>query len=1149
MKINDIDKRPFMLLFIALCLLLPVCLKAQTQVTAPMSSTPTAGEYYSFGTITLSPGFSFTATTGQSLHLYIMGAANCQPLGSVPSANQNYIMTSVAKQPGFVPSATNLSTCDVMQSVQYFDGLGRPLQIVQVKGSPLGKDLVQPVVYDQFGRETVKYLPYAASSADGSYKANAIADQLGFYHPAGTANTQTQLPGGIAHIPTPFAVTTFEASPLNRVLEQGAPGDVWQPGSTRSTTAGRTVVTEYAMADSLDVPYLRLTATGAIANTFYPSGKLYKTITKDENWTSGKANTVEEYKDFDGRVVMKKVWQSNTVNLMTFYVYDDFGNLRYVVPPFPGAPSIVTLNESDAVFKKYCYAYHYDGRNRLIEKRIPGKEWEYIVYNKLDQVVLTQNPKQRSENKWVFNKYDGLGRTIMTGLLINASSRATLQTTVDAQTGNLWETWDNNAATYTAQVFPKTFNYYHQVFFYDKYRYPMPQLYGIAAGASKKTRGLLTQTATFVMASASYMLGVNYYDDYGRLIKNYNQHYASSAVDSLNYDETNNAYNFTGELTSSTRVHYKRGAASTTIAMVYEYDSWGRKVRTREKINADDQVLLSENLYNEVGGLKQKNLHNGLQTTAFTYNPRGWLKSKTSNEFSELLKHEDGTNKQYNGNISDQNWGFASTTPNIFTYTYDGLNRLTNAAATNLNEAVTYDSMGNIVTMTRNGVLGTYTNSGNQLTQITGFDANPYVYAYDSTGNMTSDGRNKTTIAYNMLNLPLTVSKTGLTINYLYSANGSKLEKKSTATGTAVTTHYANGIQYTGSNIDFIQTEEGLARRNGTSYSYEYNLTDHLGNVRLTFNQNPSTGALAVLQKDDYFAFGKRSAVQAGSNKYLYNGKELQEELENYDYGARFYDPVIARWTSVDPLAEINRRWSPYNYVLNNPIRFIDPDGMDWKDPNDKKIADRLQGGISSRLKTENSNLKSANNRVAKLESKIAKDGSSKSLEKSLASAKADVSSISLSISDLNNSSSELTQMETTTKQTFTFNELPTGSEVGGTEKGKNGIITMAITSDANAIHEATHGFQIFSKGAITQSGRFDAEVSAYQRQYSFDSGSVIGQAPSDWGSIRGRSDITPNWVSGLHDSNFNYIYMQGFKQEDIKQLFKEIRKTTPKNP
>uniref|UniRef100_UPI0029393BA7 RHS repeat domain-containing protein n=1 Tax=Pedobacter nototheniae TaxID=2488994 RepID=UPI0029393BA7 len=274
------------------------------------------------------------------------------------------------------------------------------------------------------------------------------------------------------------------------------------------------------------------------------------------------------------------------------------------------------------------------------------------------------------------------------------------------------------------------------------------------------------------------------------------------------------------------------------------------------------------------------------------------------------------------------------------------------ASSPNLGEAISYDVMGNITSLTRdNAGTNNYTGyTGNQLTQISGFTNSSYTY--NENGNLKSDSQKGINLSYNYLNLPTQVSG-NQNITYTYNAAGQKLKKVSGIN----TTDYVAGIQYTNGVIEFIQTEEGVARRNGTDYSYEYNLTDHLGNVRATFYKNPNGQLAEVIQRDDYFAFGlrKMGIPNSNVNKYLYNGKELQEELGQYDYGARFYDPVIGRWNVVDPFTEVSKRFSPYSYAVDNPIRFIDVDGM-YANDETKSIKSTVIDGRGNVIKHTNDN-------------------------------------------------------------------------------------------------------------------------------------------------------------------------------------------------
>jgi len=983
-------------------------LRAQTLVTAPMASTPVAGEYYGTSSILLNPGFSFTSTAGNSFHAYIM-PVGCVLLNVTPSDNKNYIITSVPRVGGITNEAglANRSTCELIQSIQYFDGLGRPLQTVQVKGNAdASKDIIQPVYYDELGREGYKFQPYAVEGTAGSYRDNALTQQIAFYNPAGSSGSQQS--NGVVRNTRAYALSVFEESPLSRPLEQGAPGEDWQPALSTLPNSGHTSKILYtsnniiALTDTANTRLVGLYRINAVDATTqartmiragsYAVGQLYVTISKDENWISGRAGTTEEYKDKDSRVVLKRTfnYKDGALQLLsTYYVYDDYGNLSFVLPPLAGADGATAISQT--TLDNLCYQYRYDERNRLTQKKLPGKGWEFMVYNKLDQMVMSQDANQRNKTpqEWTFTKYDALGRAVITGVYPHPGSTADasvsgpglaglqfLQSYSNTQ-GTLWETRDpgNTATGYSNQAAPQgTASAYLSVNYYDDYAMAgFPAAYTPPSNASIQTKSLPTASKTNVLGTGDMLWSVSYYDEDGRNIKTYKQHYLGGTASVNNYDAVSSTYDFTDAVTTTQRQHYTTASTTTpkvTIDNSYSYDHMGRKLKSWQQIRngalaADARKLISKVEYNEIGQLWKKHLHstdsvNFLQDVTYTYNERGWMRSNSAQLFQQQLQYNTGANKQYNGNIAYQSWGTgASPDAQTYTYTYDKLNRLLSGNATDNNNenAIAYDLMGNITNLKRYaaGTLmdelqynyGVSSNPTNQLQTVTDLSTNNAGqkagltnYTYDANGNLTSDNSKQITgISYNLLNLPVTIA--GKNTTYTYDAGGQKL-RRVIGSGTTESTEYIGGIQYDAVGaaspaISFIQTEEGRALTNGTTaYNYEYTLADHLGNSRVNFVT--ASGGATQVQVDNYYPFGlniKGSEVSP-KNNYLYNRKELQENLGMYDYGARFYDPVIARWISVDPLAEKGRRWSPYNYVFNNSMRFIDPDGM-WGDIYDEK--------------------------------------------------------------------------------------------------------------------------------------------------------------------------------------------------------------------
>ena len=222
-------------------------------------------------------------------------------------------------------------------------------------------------------------------------------------------------------------------------------------------------------------------------------------------------------------------------------------------------------------------------------------------------------------------------------------------------------------------------------------------------------------------------------------------------------------------------------------------------------------------------------------------------------------------------------------------------------------------------------------------------------YIYDANGNATSDfNKDISNIEYNDLNLPKTVIKTATQkIAYLYDATGRKLKQTVTNGANTTTRYYAGAFEYEGSSLKMLHHGEGRVRVDGTTYTYDYYLKDHLGNTMVCFTKG-SSGHAQVLQSQSYYPFGMSFAqYESGgtTNRYLYNGKEMQSDLglDWYDYGARFYDPVICRWNVQDPMVEKHYDWSSYVYAYNNPILYIDPIGLDTFRINvDNKIINQI---------------------------------------------------------------------------------------------------------------------------------------------------------------------------------------------------------------
>jgi len=905
----------------------------------------------------------------------------------VTPSDYNYIITKKYKEPtDTVIESPSLE--QVHTSITYFDGLGRPIQQIANRQSATGTDIITHIGYDNFGRQNMEYLPYVSSSSNMAFETNAKDNTATFYNTQNYDNTSN-----------PYSEKQFEPSPLNRILKQAAPGNSWAMGS------GHEIKLDYRTNTADEVKLYQATATWSAGSGlydisfsdagFYTENQLYKTITYDENTSAspveGSGSTVE-FKNKEGQVVLKRNYDGADKH-DTYYVYDIYGNLTYVIPPK------VEGTIDSAVLNGLCYQYKYDDKNRLAEKKLPGRQWEFLVYDRLDRPVATGPATSPftgdSSVGWIITKYDAFGRPVYTGWSSQTSNAATRKSLQDAQNiaTVLFEskqtsgTIDGIETYYSNVIAPVNFKLL-TVNYYDNYAFPNAQAapssiegQEVLANIKGMSSGTWTRAVTTVSSTAGETSTI-FYDDKARPIKNYTQNYLGG------YNSSESKLDFTGK-TLYTITKHKRTSGNPEIVVREEftYSPQDRLLTHTHQINGGAVELLADNSYDALGQLVNKkvgnNAGNPLQKVDYKYNIRGWLEeiNKTINLqqdtdpvdlFAFKINYDitqtaiSDIKALYNGNISETFWKTASNlNERAYGYKYDNLNRLKNAVyekngltTSAYDENLTYDKNGNIKTLSRNGdfdpqvgkvdiddLVYTYETNSNRLSKVadnsnnsSGFnDANKTDddYSYDDFGNLITDkNKNITEITYNHLNLPkkITFGTTG-SIEYIYNTAGQKLEKIVTEGTVTTTTNYLAGYQYKDNVLEFFPTAEGYVKNTAGVLSYVYQYKDHLGNVRVSYAKNPTTQVLEIIDETHYYPFGLKHngyvSIPEGSNKFKYNGKELQDELglNMYDYGARNYDSALGRWINLDNLSEEYSDYSPYVYAFNDPVRHIDPDG------------------------------------------------------------------------------------------------------------------------------------------------------------------------------------------------------------------------------
>ena len=850
----------------------------------------------------------------------------------------------------------------------YHDLLGRPVETVMTAASPAGKDIALLSEYDDFGRPYRKFCPVPMTTSTGAYASfsDIHPEILKFY------NWEVYA----------FSKTLYDDSPLYRPVEEYGPGSPWHTRGKSVRTSylvndgsGLLSCSGYLVESDTSLTCVGILPSGnlRVEKKTDEDGNVSLTFT-DKLGRKTLERTVdgERYQDtyyvYDDLGLLRYVLTPEASAVMsssgTFgdsssplsaqaYVYKYDGKGRCVSKRLPGcAPILYRYDKGDVPI------FSQDG-----EMRKRGK-WMFSFRDALGRDAVSgvwPSAHAPSPAVPVVATYDGASP--LGGYSVN--------TPVPSDCKPLSVSYYDDHS-FMDDLVPSDAR---RVLACDTL-----SNYGIPVVGSDRCKGLLTGTSVYSLADPmSKTVSSFYYDYQGRLIQSHRKealggdgHIHQSLTFTGKPSMTRETVALPdGRIDSLVTVRsydgQERLVSETTSlngrsqSVSYGYDETGRMTGRIYGTEANPSAL----------------------TETLSYNIRDQLTGLSSSVFSMTLRYQEptlGSVPKYNGGISEWEWNHgAGTETNAWSLSYDGVGRLTDAqrfvggVQTNSfsERSITYDRNSNALTLTRYGEnaatpdeILAYSYNGNLLRNISnsGTSGGGGSFTHDTNGNLTRDGLSTLDIDYNDRNLTSRISSGGATLaEYEYLADGTKLRALDGG---------GNGYQYRGSliytqtagqtgspaiTLDCAVTSAGRIVREtsaaGTvSYRPLIHLRDHLGSVCSVIDGDTGT----VVETNDYYPFGKRIQVTApvsepvgGSlyaaepvvapvapatsvastsspNRWRFSGKEDQSflgaSIPLLDFGARMYNPAIARWTAADPLSEKYYGISPYVYCANNPI-------------------------------------------------------------------------------------------------------------------------------------------------------------------------------------------------------------------------------------